>query len=50
MPLPEETFGALHYLLIDECQFDVERMGKELSEKKILTQPLNLDVCNILTQ
>lgn len=47
MPLPEETFGALNYQLIDECQFDTDRMGKELTEKKVLAQPLNLDVFDV---
>lgn len=43
LPLPDEH-STLSYRLIDECQFDLDRMGKELTEKKVLSQPLNLDV------
>ena len=47
LSLPEESLSALNYSLIEECGFDVERIGKELTDKKILSQPLILDVINI---
>ena len=43
LPLPDEH-STLSYRLIDECQYDLDRMGKELTEKRVLSQPLNLDV------
>ncbi len=37
LSLPEESFSALSYALIEESGFDVERIGRELTEKKILS-------------
>jgi hypothetical protein len=30
--------------MLEECGFDVDRIGKELTEKRVLSSPLNFDV------
>ncbi len=34
MILPEE-FGIIDYSLIEECGYDIERMGREITDKKL---------------
>jgi hypothetical protein len=36
MILPEEQFGIIDYSLIEEMGFDIEKMGKEITDKKLL--------------
>lgn len=42
--LPEEPFSSIDSSLILECNFDIERMAKEITEKRILAQPMNMEV------
>lgn len=44
MILPEEQFGAIEYPLVEESGFDLERMGREINDKKILSQPISQEV------
>ncbi|CAD8057637.1 unnamed protein product [Paramecium sonneborni] len=41
--LPESHFGCIDFPLILECNFDIDRMNKEITEKKILTQQMNYE-------
>ncbi|CAD8058633.1 unnamed protein product [Paramecium sonneborni] len=41
--LPEQHFGSIDASLIINSNFDIEKMAKEITEKKILTQPMNYE-------
>ncbi|CAD8060500.1 unnamed protein product [Paramecium sonneborni] len=41
--LPEQHFSSIDASLILNCNFDIDKMAKEITEKKILTQPINYD-------
>lgn len=41
LSIPEEPFGCIDSQLILECNFDIERMSREITDKKVLSQPIN---------
>lgn len=46
--LPEKSFGAIDVSLIEECKFDIDRMAKEITQNRVLAQPIAPEVLNQL--